>query len=257
MNEDDDALSSRAEDVDGEFRVLNERARMLAERALFHGDRDAGRELQVMFSPLIGRMRRSVREAHRDDLAAELTACALRALKQAVLKRKDLPVAYALASIRHEYIRQCARLQRQDETHRPTPEGFDAPAPFADPASTFDAGAVLAKIDEFRREARDSRSKIDVVLAEVVAVCYLNGASFVDGCTLLSLTAEERKSLRERLSKSLVNPDSRLSRLRDQLRRIIGGLIDDETLPPRSNSPRKASEDTDERRSRREDGRES
>lgn len=213
---------------DEHFLRLNERARMLAERALFHNDPDAAKELQRMFSPLILRQRNSVEGHNRSELESVLTETTMRALKTAVDKRVDLPLAYVLKALRNEYIRQCERFRRHRESDQPLSDELH-PAT-QDVTPHLDRAAVLREIVGFRDEAQKGRSKIDVLLAEVVAVCYLRGVDLGEAYDLLGLTPAERKSLGERLSREKRSPGSRLNRLGDDIRRIIGGLHVEETL---------------------------
>jgi len=227
-----------ADSRDPEWNARNDRLRMLTERALFHNDAAAGREILDIFRPLIRRLVHGVRPERQAEVTANLRCQALMVLRDNIT-RADQPLAYTLQALRHFYLAEARRIDRETRGEVPLgPLEYQLAHPTAhidlEEQATAAASheACLRAIEALRRRALNRRSRSDEMVAMVIEARYFTpGITDREACSVLCFTAGETKTVTEKISRERSNPKSNLFRL---AREVLG---DDDGPPARFEVP--------------------
>ena len=205
---------------DPEWNARNDRLRMLAERALFHNDFLAGEEILDIFRPLIRRLVHGVRRERQAEVTANLRSHALMVLRDNIFKA-DQPLAYTLQALRHFYLTEVRRIDRETRGEVPLgPFEYGRAHPTAhtdledQATATASHEACVSAIEAMRRRATNRRSRSDEMVAMVVEARYFApGLTIREACSILCFTVAETKTVTEKISRERRNPQSNLSKL--------------------------------------------
>lgn len=204
---------------DARWLEANRRLKMLAERAILHGDHHATREIETLLQGQILRLAVSVNEPHlRQEVAANLGAHAFEVIHRK-FQQADLLLAYVTTAVRRQFGNELRRIGNL-RNEVPLPDWVGETAWAAGPTPEEE---VLLRdrhewckklIHELKRSAEERRSRTDLMVASVVEVrYYLSHLTVTGACDLLGFTKNETKTIAEKISRARRSPRSPIHQL--------------------------------------------